>query len=217
MSHNDVFNESSPGHLTVRMPAVENMLTLCTSRSCPRGERTSILQFKSIRMNLPASIRQQTGFCLRADKGEVDANSPMEHPILPPSSNSRGHRFTWARKLLEKVTLAVNYSASYLTMAPNLTTTFHTAMSGKMPTKNKGTHLSITPPESPPLPLAGAKESSSSKNSTHGAADRAWANTSRTFRSDSPTYISRSCVTKNSMKSREFCRKKRKRQGKWLI
>lgn len=50
----------------------------------------------------------------------------------------------------------------------------------------------MTPPESPPLPLAGARESSSSKKRTQGAAILACANTSLTLRSDSPTYISSS-------------------------
>lgn len=35
------------------------------------------------------------------------------------------------------------------------------------------THLSITPPESPLRPLLGARESSSSKKMTQGAAERA--------------------------------------------
>ncbi len=38
----------------------------------------------------------------------------------------------------------------------------------------------MTPPESAPAPLAGARESSSSKNSTHGFARRALAKISRT-------------------------------------
>lgn len=63
-------------------------------------------------------------------------------------------------------------------------------------------HLSMTPPESPPRPLAGARESSSSKNNTQGAANRACANTSRTFRSDSPTYMSRSWGGKGSHKQK---------------
>mmetsp|Transcript_8871 Transcript_8871/g.25305 ORF Transcript_8871/g.25305 Transcript_8871/m.25305 type:complete len:406 (+) Transcript_8871:325-1542(+) len=55
--------------------------------------------------------------------------------------------------------------------------------------RNWLTTLSITPPESPPLPLAGAKESNSSKNRMHGAAPLAFANTSLTLRSLSPTYM----------------------------
>lgn len=39
------------------------------------------------------------------------------------------------------------------------------------------THLSITPPESPVRPLLGARESSSSKKTTQGAAERALQNT----------------------------------------
>lgn len=39
------------------------------------------------------------------------------------------------------------------------------------------THLSITPPESPLRPLLGARESNSSKKTTHGAAERALQNT----------------------------------------
>lgn len=75
-----------------------------------------------------------------------------------------------------------------------------------------GLHLSITPPESPPLPLAGARESSSSKNSTQGAARRACAKTSRTFRSDSPTYMSNSYNTKSQRPKSSFLKGKKKRQ-----
>lgn len=41
----------------------------------------------------------------------------------------------------------------------------------------KQPHLSITPPESPLRPLLGARESSSSKKTTQGAAERALQNT----------------------------------------
>ncbi|ANB12920.1 hypothetical protein AWJ20_1198 [Sugiyamaella lignohabitans] len=47
----------------------------------------------------------------------------------------------------------------------------------------------MTPPESPDLPLLGATESNSSKNTTHGLASRAFWNTLRTLASDSPIYI----------------------------
>ena len=48
-------------------------------------------------------------------------------------------------------------------------------------------------PESPPDPRIGAMESISSKNRIHGAAERAFLKISRTPRSDSPTYLERSC------------------------
>ena len=47
----------------------------------------------------------------------------------------------------------------------------------------------MTPPLSAPAPRAGARASSSSKKTTHGAACLARSNTSRTFFSDSPTYM----------------------------
>mmetsp|Transcript_3096 Transcript_3096/g.7746 ORF Transcript_3096/g.7746 Transcript_3096/m.7746 type:complete len:326 (+) Transcript_3096:376-1353(+) len=55
--------------------------------------------------------------------------------------------------------------------------------------RNWLTTRSMTPPESPPLPLAGASESSSSKNTMHGAALLALAKISLTFLSLSPTYM----------------------------
>mmetsp|Transcript_26635 Transcript_26635/g.63116 ORF Transcript_26635/g.63116 Transcript_26635/m.63116 type:complete len:393 (-) Transcript_26635:1403-2581(-) len=51
------------------------------------------------------------------------------------------------------------------------------------------TTRSITPPESAPAPRAGASASISSKKTTQGAARRARANTSRTWRSLSPMYM----------------------------
>lgn len=47
------------------------------------------------------------------------------------------------------------------------------------------THLSITPPESPLRPLLGARESSSSKKTTQGAAERALQNTERNMETHS--------------------------------
>mmetsp|Transcript_53830 Transcript_53830/g.73535 ORF Transcript_53830/g.73535 Transcript_53830/m.73535 type:complete len:254 (+) Transcript_53830:331-1092(+) len=54
------------------------------------------------------------------------------------------------------------------------------------------TTRSITPPESDPRPLAGARESSSSKKRTQGAEVLAASNTFLTFFSDSPMYMSNS-------------------------
>mmetsp|Transcript_10455 Transcript_10455/g.26588 ORF Transcript_10455/g.26588 Transcript_10455/m.26588 type:complete len:276 (-) Transcript_10455:8-835(-) len=51
------------------------------------------------------------------------------------------------------------------------------------------TTRSMTPPESAPAPRAGASASISSKKITQGAARRARANTSRTWRSLSPMYM----------------------------
>lgn len=50
-------------------------------------------------------------------------------------------------------------------------------------------YLSITPPESPDLPLFGASESNSSKKITQGEAARALEKTCLTFSSDWPTYM----------------------------
>ena len=55
--------------------------------------------------------------------------------------------------------------------------------------RNWLTTRSITPPESPEMPRAGASASSSSKKMTHGAARRAFWKMSRTFFSLSPTYM----------------------------
>ena len=54
---------------------------------------------------------------------------------------------------------------------------------------NWETIRSITPPESPWLPLLGATESNSSKKMTHGLASLAFSKTLLTLASDSPMYM----------------------------
>lgn len=75
------------------------------------------------------------------------------------------------------------------------------AATASISTMNCETTRSSTPPASPLRPLHGTRESSSSKNSTHGCLALASANTFLRLRSDSPTYMSSSSGPLTLMKA----------------